>query len=72
MESTTRQSAYVYGSRLPKETQAIVAEHLRAGGTIAGTARALGLSREQVRTVRYAMFGLTLAEARALKRRLKV
>lgn len=59
------------GSTLPPETQAVVADHLRAGLTISETARRLGLSREQVRTVKYALHGLTLAEARALKRELR-
>lgn len=59
------------GSRLPEAIQEVVAEHLRAGLSISEAARRSGISRDQVRTVKYAMFGLTLAEARTLKRRLR-
>jgi AraC-like DNA-binding protein len=56
------------GSRLPAEVQEAAAHRLEAGWSISATARLLGLTRDQVRTVKYAMFGLTLAEVRALKR----
>jgi len=59
------------GSRLPAAIQEVVARHLRDGLSISETARRAGVSRDQVRTVRYAMFGLTLAEVRTLKRESK-
>lgn len=68
LEAATRRSAYVYGSRLPKETQEVVAGRLAGGASISATAREFGLSRDQVRTIKYAMFGLTLAEVRRQKR----
>lgn len=60
------------GSRLPPEKQEVVAEYLRAGLTMAETARRAGVSRDRVRTIKYALFGTTLAEVRAFKRRSKV
>ena len=59
------------GSRLPVSVQEVVAGHLRAGLSISETARRCDLSRDQVRTVKYALFGLTLAEVRTLKRELR-
>lgn len=72
LERATQRGGGPVGSRLPEATQNVVAGHLRAGLSMAETARRLSLSRDQVRTVRYAMFGLTLNEARALKRGLRV
>lgn len=66
------QATRAVGSRLPAEKQEIVAGHLQAGLTISETARRAGVSRDRVRTIRYAMFGLTLAEVRAFKQGLRV
>lgn len=59
------------GSRLPATTRAAILEHLRAGETISATARATGVSRDQVRTVKLATYGLTLDRWRTLKARLR-
>ena len=56
------------GSRLPAEVQEVVAGHLRAGLSMSETARRAGVSRDRVRTIRYALEGLTLAEVRRVKR----
>lgn len=71
LERSTLKGGGPKGSRLPAEVQKVVAGHLRAGRSISATARATGTTRDQVRTVRYAMFGLTLAEVRRFKRRLR-
>lgn len=59
------------GSRLPAEVQEVVAECLREGLSISATARATGTTRDQVRTVKYAMAGVTLRQVRTLKRQLR-
>lgn len=72
LEAITARSSGPKGSRLPKAVQEVVAEYLDAGGTIAGTARELGLTRDQVRTVKLARLGVTLAEVRRFKAELRV
>lgn len=71
LEISTPRGGRRPGSLLPEATQEVVAGYLRAGCSISETARRLGLSRDRVRTVKYAMFGLTLAEYRTLKRELR-
>lgn len=72
LEQSTRQSPYRHGSRLPPEVQEVVAGHLWAGLSISETARRAGVSRDRVRTIKYALFGLTLADVRRFKRGLRV
>ena len=72
LERSTLKGGGPKGSRLPAEVQEVVGGHLPAGRSISATARATGsTSRDQVGTVRYPMFGLTLAEVRRFKRRLR-
>lgn len=72
LEESTHRGGGPRGSRLPAEVQRAVEARIEAGWSISATARLLGLSRDQVRTVRYAMEGLTLAEVRRFKRGSKV
>lgn len=60
------------GSRLPAWAQDLIEALLKDGASISAAARETGYSRDQVRTVKLAMAGTTLAEIRALKRLSKV
>ena len=71
LEAIMASTAPPKGSRLPGPVQADIAERLTAGQSLSAIARALGLSRDQVRTVKFALFGVTLRQARDLKARLR-
>lgn len=67
LEAATHRGGRQPGSTLPAEVAEVVAGHLRGGMSISATARATGLTRDRVRTVKLAMYGLTLGQYRSLK-----
>lgn len=52
------------GSRLPRDQQARIATALGQGLPISEIARGEGVSRDRVRTIKYALRGMTVAQGR--------